>query len=309
MTEFGFIDWIRGRTRNTDAVALGPGDDCAVLDLAGAPCIVTTDSLIAGVHYDPDATTPEMIGRKALARSISDIAAMAAIPVAAVVCVIFPPGYDVALAQKLYAGMAALAKEYDVAIVGGDVATGTARVVLSVTVIGRPGAKAPLLRSAAKPGDRILVTGELGGSPAGRHLDFSPRVREASVIADSGDIHAMIDISDGLAADLNHILEESECGAVLQANAIPISRAATTMASDSGRDPLEHALGDGEDYELLFTAPPAAAARAIEAVSSIVRVSDIGCIVADSGMLIEDARGKRPLGHEGWVHQFGREDS
>jgi len=309
MTEFEFINWIRARTPDAEGVALGPGDDCAVLDLAGAACIVTTDRLIGGVHYDPDTTPPEMVGRKALARSISDIAAMAAIPVAAVTCVIFPPGYDAAMARRLYAGMEMLAGEYDVALVGGDVATGAAQVILSVTVIGRPGTTTPLLRSGAKPGDRILVTGELGGSLAGHHLDFSPRVREALAVAASGDIHAMIDISDGLTADLNHILEESKCGAVLQADAIPVSEAARAMASDSGRDPLEHALGDGEDYELLFTTPPAEAARAIEAVSRMVRVSDIGTIVAKSGMWLEDARGQRPIEHKGWVHRLGTRGS
>ena len=309
MTEFEFIDWIRARTHGAEGVAVGPGDDCAILDLAGALCIVTTDSLIGGVHYDPEATPPEMVGRKALARSISDIAAMAAIAVAAVACVIFPSGYDAALARRLYAGMEMLAEEYDVAIVGGDVAGGAAQVILTVTVIGRPGATTPLLRSGAKPGDRILVTGELGGSLAGRHLDFSPRVREALAIAASADIHAMIDISDGLAADLNHILEESKCGAVLQADAIPVSQAAKAMAPDSGRDPLEHALGDGEDYELLFTAPPAAAVKAIEAASSMVRVSDIGGIVVESGMWLEDARGRRPIEHKGWVHRIEPGDS
>src|SRR5262249_30794119 len=150
---------------------------------------------------------------------------------------------------------------FQVAIVGGDTNSWDGKLVISVTLLGESTGRGPVTRSGARPGDWLLVTGALGGSILGKHLDFTPRVHEAIALNATADLHAMIDISDGLAADVNHLCEESRCGAVLWGDRIPISDAGKRMAD--GRSPLEHALGDGEDFELAFATSRAEAERLI----------------------------------------------
>jgi len=311
MTEFEFIAWLRARAPHVACVRVGIGDDSAVLDLQGRDCLVTADSVVAGVHFDPQSTPAEKIGRKALARAVSDIAAMAGIPLAVVACVMLPHEYPAAEAQQMYEGMEKLARECGAAIVGGDITGGAAQLALAVTVIGCPGNTPPVLRSGARAGDRIFVTGRLGGSILGHHLEFSPRVREAQSLARQVPLHAMIDISDGLAADLSHILEESRCGAVLRAHDIPIATAAQSLATTSGRSPLEHALSDGEDYELLFTVAEADAMKVPRTLPGNVPVTDIGQIVAEPGLWLEETAGQRvsidtALRNRGWLHKIRR---
>src|SRR5438034_11711452 len=244
MGEFAYIDWLRRRTPSDPRVPIGPGDDAAALRLTpGLPCLVTTDMLLEGSCFRLAEAGPRRVGRKAMAVNLSDIAAMAGKPVAAVVSVGLPRSGGREIAEELYAGLREVADAFDTALVGGDTNSWDGPLAISVTVIGEATGRGPVRRSGARPGDWIFITGPLGGSIRGHHLDFTPRVREALQLHAAVELHAMIDISDGLAADLAHICEESRCGAVLRADAIPIADAARAMAE--AQPPLDHALCDG----------------------------------------------------------------
>ncbi|HYV38471.1 MAG TPA: thiamine-phosphate kinase, partial [Gemmataceae bacterium] len=206
MSEFAFINWLRRRTPADPRVAIGPGDDCAAIRFpTDQPCLITTDMLLEGSCFRIAEAGPRRVGRKAMAVNLSDIAAMAGQPLAAVVSVGLPRQAGMALAQELDAGLREMADALNVAIVGGDTNSWDGPLVISVTLLGQPTGRGPVTRSGAKAGDWLLVTGPLGGSILGKHLDFTPRVREAIALHAAADLHAMIDISDGLAADLNHI--------------------------------------------------------------------------------------------------------
>ena len=237
-----------------------------------------------------------------MAVNLSDIAAMAGKPVAAVVSVGLPREGGLALAKELYEGLREVADQFDVAIVGGDTNSWDGPLLISVTVIGEPTGRGPVTRSGAKAGDWLMVTGELGGSIMGKHLDFSPRVNEAITLHAETELHAMIDISDGLAADVNHICTESHCGAVLWAEDIPISAAAKSMAN--GRSPLDHALGDGEDFELVFATTRREAQRLVAKQPIVgIQMTAIGEIV-EEGLWLREGGKRRPLDPVGYVHAW-----
>src|SRR5262249_34776856 len=204
-------------------VPIGPGDDTAALRLtADVPTLVTTDMLIEGSCFLLDEAGPRRVGRKAMAVNLSDIAAMAGRPVAAVVSVGLPAGERRGVSptwieQELYFGPREAPAASDTALVSGDTNSWDGPLAISVAVIGEATGRGPVRRSGARPGDWLFVTGPLGGSIRGHHLDFTPRVREALQLHAAIELHAMIDISDGLAADLGHICDESRCGAVLRA--------------------------------------------------------------------------------------------
>src|SRR5437773_2042890 len=224
MGEFAYIDWLRARTPADPRVLIGPGDDTAALRLTpDTPCLVTTDMLLEGSCFRLQEAGPRLVGRKAMAVNLSDIAAMAGRPVAAVVSVGLPRAGGRALAEELYLGMRDLADAYATALVGGDTNTWNGPLVISVTLLGEATSRGPVTRAGAVPGDWLLVTGPLGGSILGKHLTFTPRVQEALQLHALADLHAMIDVSDGLAADVHHLCEESRCGAVLRAEAIPLT--------------------------------------------------------------------------------------
>jgi thiamine-monophosphate kinase len=301
--EFGFIEWLRRQTPADARLLIGPGDDCAALRLnADAPALVTTDMLMEGTCFRLAETGPRLVGRKAMAVNLSDIAAMAGRPVAAVVSVALPRRDGRALAEDLYHGLRDVADAFNTAIAGGDTNSWDGPLVICVTVLGEATPRGPVRRSGAKPGDWLLVTGPLGGSILGKHLTFTPRVREALQLHELADLHAMIDISDGLAADVHHLCEESHCGAVLRAEAIPVSEAARTI--NDGRSPLEHALSDGEDFELVFALPSTEARRLLQAqpVSGITCVHIGECI--DQGLWLEENDRRRALEPRGYVHAF-----
>jgi thiamine-monophosphate kinase len=304
--EFDLIQQIRNRVGPSRRLKVGIGDDAAVLDWSALPdCLVTVDMLMEGVDFTLDTATPEQIGRKALAVNLSDIAAMAGRPVACVVAVALPRDGGFELGQRLSAGLQALAAEFDVALAGGDTNTWKGPLVLSITVLGEPTGRGPVLRSGAQPGDWICVTGPLGGSLLGHHLDFTPRVREAQALHQATTLNSLIDISDGLAADLGHILDESRVGAVLDAAAIPIAPAARELSQRDGRSPLDHALADGEDFELIFTLAAAAAARLLTNPPAGVAVYHIGEITAEPRRALRLADGTFvSLSDRGWKHQF-----
>lgn len=302
--EFDFIAAIRSRTHRHSRLAVGIGDDAALVRFPGsAGCLVTTDMLMEGVDFLLPQASPQRVGWKSLAVNLSDIAAMAGRPVACVVSVALPRQGGFELGQGLYEGIQACADRFEVALAGGDTNTWDGPLVISVTALGEPTGPGPVLRSGARPGDWIIVTGAFGGSLAGKHLDFVPRVAEAQALHQAAALHAMIDTSDGLAADLWHILEESRVGAVLDEAAIPIAPAAAAMRD--GKSPLEHALGDGEDFELLFTVSPAEGAALLANRHFAAPLAHIGEITTASDCFLKSADGSlKPLPRLGWLHGF-----
>ncbi len=284
--EFGLIAWIRARSKVGGRVALGIGDDCASLRFApGAEVLVTTDMLMDGRHFRLGEASPSEVGYKALAVNLSDIAAMAGVPVAAFVAVALPRGDPAGVAQGLHEGMATLAEAFGVVLAGGDTNAWDGPLVVSLTLVGESTGRGPVRRSGARPGDAILVTGPLGGSLLGRHLHPRPRVAEALAIAGAAPIRAMIDLSDGLSSDLGHILQESGgLGATLDARAVPIHDDARTASAIDGRSPLDHALDDGEDFELCLTLDPVDADRLMASPPPGVRLDRVGAVEERPGL-------------------------
>lgn len=237
-----------------DAATVGPGDDCAVVPLPDTrwEWQLTSDPVVEGVHFLADAA-PRLIGRKAVGRVLSDLAAMGGEPKWLLINISAPAHYPLDDLRSIYRGVNALARKYGAAVVGGDVGKGPA-LALHVFGIGQAPSGSSVRRAGAMPGDRLYVTGTLGGSGAGRHLTFEPRVREGIWLREHEWVRAMMDVSDGIARDLRRMLAVSGVGAVLYERSIPVSRAARAVAVD-GRSPLAHALMDGEDFELLFTVP------------------------------------------------------
>ena len=222
--EFALIEWIRSRVATHPRLAIGIGDDAAALQFPqNEDCLVAVDMLMEGVHFTFPKASPRDVGRKALAVNLSDIAAMAGQPVAAVVSLAYPRGQSPDFARDLHLGLQTLADEFGVAVAGGDSNTWDGPLVISVTVLGTTTGTGAIKRSGAQVGDWSLTTGSFGGSIQGKHLTFRPRVEEALRLHQETSLHAMIDVSDGLAADLHHLLDESGVGAVVHADAIPIS--------------------------------------------------------------------------------------
>jgi thiamine-monophosphate kinase len=299
--EFAFIDWLRRRTLAAANVVVGPGDDTAVLNPSTRQLLVTTDMLLEGSCFRLAEAGPRRVGRKAMAVNLSDIAAMAGVPTAAVVSVGLPRSGGRDLAEQLYLGMREVADAFDVPIVGGDTNSWDGGLSIAITMLGEATARGPVLRSGAKLGDWIMVTGPLGGSILERHLDFTPRVREALRLHELADLHAMIDVSDGLAKDLHHICKESHCGAVLFAEAIPISDAARHLGLCDGQSSLVHALSDGEDFELVFVVSPADGERLLrEQPIQEITLSHIGECITKGYWLERNGKRERlkPRGYE-----------
>lgn len=308
MNEFELIRRLTASLPSNDTVITGAGDDCAVLDL-GLPSrlvLFKTDAVVEGIHFTREAA-PERIGHKALGRCLSDVAAMAGEPTAALVTLALPPEFDPVFVSAIYDGLNGLARRHAVAIVGGETTTNPERILISVALLGVVARDKCVHRAGARAGDAIFVSGELGGSRAGRHLEFEPRLAEARWLAEHFAIHAMIDISDGLAGDLRHLLEAGKVGAELRKSAIPISRAAKaqTRAESSTRPPLLAALTDGEDFELLFTVAARDAVALADAWRNAfpaVKISCIGRITPEPGLRLRDKEGVRPFTGHGYVH-------
>jgi len=228
----------------------GMGDDCAVLRPSKRSQAITVDPVIYGRHFD-DQVPPRAVGAKLLKRNLSDLAAMGARPTAAVIALTLDPRVSLSWLEKFYRGLAACARAYRVPIVGGDIAQADDIVGASLTLLGEAAGPRMLLRTGAKIGDWIYVTGKLGGSIAGHHFDFEPRLAEGAWLTAQAETRAMIDLSDGVAKDLP-ALTPATAEPSITASDVPISRDAVRLAKKSGRTPLSHALSDGEDYELLF---------------------------------------------------------
>jgi thiamine-monophosphate kinase len=307
-SEFEYVDWIRSRTGAAAGVVIPPGDDMGAIAAppGGEPVLVTTDMIAEGTDFLRPEASPERIGYKAMAVSLSDVAAMAALPTGAVAAVMLPADADDALTEGLYAGMRRAADEFGCPLIGGDTNAWAGRLVLCTTVFARPGGVAPVLRSGARPGDVVAVTGTLGGSILGRHLDFVPRIREARILAGLVRLHAMMDLSDGLAGDIRHLCRESGAGALLDAAALPVSDAAGIRAERTGKPAWRHALEDGEDFELLFTLPPEDWAKLSASVPFAAGVTAIGEIDSSPGVRLRHPDGRvEPLAWRGWEHLRG----
>jgi thiamine-monophosphate kinase len=309
MKENDFLEWIYSQGGfDARKVIVGPGDDMAVVKFPRDELLVAVDQVLDGVHFDLSRHGPKAAGRKAMARNLSDIAAMAALPVGAVASVSLPKNFTQKQAQQIYLGLREIGDEFDCPVVGGDVSTWTGPLAISVTVFAQPagatGGVKPVLRNGGRAGQAIFVTGELGGSwHTERHLTFKPRVTEAIVLALRYKIKSMMDISDGIAKDLRRMCKASGCGAEIFAAQLPIHADAT-----AGRkiDPLDAALFDGEDYELLFTIPAGQKDKLIADSGSEhlpFKVTYVGNMISGEDVELVTADGHRAtLPDGGWEH-------
>ena len=308
LMEQKLIAYLRERLPSHPLLRVGIGDDAAVLKMAGADeCVVTVDMLMDGVDFDLTTADPQRVGRKSLAVNLSDLAAMASRPLACVVALALPRSGGMDLARALYEGMLPLAERYQLAIAGGDTNSWDAPLAISVTLLGTVTSTGPLRRCGARPGDRIVVTGAFGGSILGRHFDFEPRMEEAILLAERYELHAGIDVSDGLSLDLARLCQESGCGALLETSAIPISADAHRLAAEraDGPTPLAHALGDGEDFELILAVAPSDVRRMLADQPLGVPLTAIGHFVSEPGLWHVAENGNRlPLVPCGFQHDF-----
>lgn len=302
--ELEFIDWLARRVPSHPLVGLGIGDDAALLRTSG-DTLVTVDMLNDGVDFDLRRDAPRRIGRKALAVNLSDMAAMAGRPLAAFVALVLPRQGGLEIARELYEGMFPLAERFQVSLAGGDTNSWDGPLAISVTVLGSVTSRGALVRSGARPGDRILVTGEFGGSILGRHFDFEPRVHEALALHQAYELHAGIDVSDGLSLDLSRLAVASGCGAVLDLDRIPVSAAAGELSAQDGKAALGHALSDGEDFELILAVGPEEARRMVAEQKLGIPLTDIGEFVPELGLWSRDASGVlTPIAPAGYQHEL-----
>jgi thiamine-monophosphate kinase len=281
------------------------GDDMAQINLGDCTSVlVTTDMLLDGVHFDLKSATFKEVGYKAMAVSLSDCAAMATIPIAAVVGVALPASVGREHLEQLHSGISAAAEEFACALVGGDITKwdGTGPFAVSVAMLSRPAGSGPVKRSGAKVGDNICVTGSLGGAVRKKHLAFEPRVREAIRITQMVTVNSMIDISDGLSSDLNRVCRSSGVGAIVDAGRIPISNQAQKDES-----PLNAALNEGEDFELLFTLSEKDCASLLRKWGGPVAITQIGSVTDTGKTEIEMVDGRiQDLLPGGYDHFRGR---
>jgi thiamine-monophosphate kinase len=291
--EFGLIERIKKFIKTDATVVRGTGDDCAVLRFdKNNYQLFTCDMIVEGVDFTRR-DSPYLIGRKAIAISISDIAACAGLPRYCLVSLGFPRDTSVEFVDKIIQGMLSLTRQYNINIVGGDLSC-TRRLTIDVSMLGIVEKKNLVLRSGAKIGDIIFVSGQLGGSIFGKHLKFIPRLKEARFLVNNFKVHAMIDISDGLTSDLNHILRQSKVGAIIYEALVPLSKQARS---------LKDALYMGEDFELLFTMPRDEAKRLIS--KSATNFRPIGEITPEKyGLRLIDKTGREKIIKPGGFQHF-----
>jgi thiamine-monophosphate kinase len=312
LREKPIIAGIRSRTKLRAGVRLGIGDDCAVLRIPpGHEALVTTDFSLEGVHFCREWHTPEVVGHRCLTRGLSDIAAMGGRPTAAFLSLALPQNLPQRWVDGFFDGLLNQADTFQITLAGGDVAQSPNGILADIVVLGTAPKGKAVLRSGAKPGDRIYVTGELGGSAAalkmlfaGRKLraaDFpqhfhpQPRVAAGEFLRKNGLASAMIDISDGFSTDLAHICEESGVGAEIRVEAIPLA----SIGKPAHEVDLQSALHGGEDYELLFTAP---GSKHVPAQIAGVAITEVGRVTRARRMILLYGTVKNELVPNGWEH-------
>jgi thiamine-monophosphate kinase len=306
-------------------VALGIADDCAALDLAGPDYLLwTVDTLVEGVHFDLDYTPLNLLGGKSLAVNLSDIAAMGGEPLYALLSLGWPPDRDLAGAVELGEGLAAWAREYRVAVIGGDTVSSPLGLTITLTVLGKVPKPEMLRRSGAKVGDLVYVTGPLGEAAAGleilkRRLALDPTLKEPLVrahlaprpqlaagrlLAREALASACIDLSDGAATDLMHICRQSRVGARLTAGDLPVTPRVRAAARMLGGDPVALALKGGEDFQLLFTCPPSRTSQLVAVFdrAGLRAPSRIGEIVPGEEVVLVTAAGEKIVSGSGYEH-------
>jgi len=313
LPEKALIKRVRQRARGGSSLVKGIGDDCAVLRVPpGHELLVTTDFTIEKVHFRRDWHRPDAVGWRCLARGLSDIAAMGGQPQAAFLSLALASDVPQKWVDRFLTGLLGLADEFHVPLAGGDTAQSSSGIQADIVVVGSVPRGKAVLRSGARPGDQIYVTGELGaaaaglarleaersmGREAGALLRPQPRLAVGEWLRKRGLASAMIDLSDGLSTDLAHICEESHVGAEIDAEAIPLAR----VGQQKKQVALDLALHGGEDYELLFTSSQNVPVRVAG-----VRITRIGQVTRAHGMRLLDAEGRpRRLEVRGWEHFSG----
>jgi thiamine-monophosphate kinase len=331
--ESEIISRLRNIARITDGVLVGIGDDAAVIRTAdGRDLIACCDLMVEGVHFRSEWAPPRLLGRKALAVNLSDVAAMGGIPKFALISIAVPARFGSDFIDELFNGMFEMANTSGVSIIGGDTSGSRDSLFIDVSVIGECESGRAVTRRGARPGDIIYVSGSLGASAFGlflledgfriddskdaidatgrravlKHLAPEPRLSLGRALGEAGLATAMVDISDGLSTDLWHILDESGCGAIIHAEAIPIDECVCSAASNkAGTDPLRLALDGGEEYELLFTVRPENQQRIAElSTASGVALTALGEIVERGGLRLERDGALEPVQPAGYQHRI-----
>ena len=301
--ELEFIRRIRPLLEQAgDATVLGIGDDMAVLPFPADRLLLTTDMIMDGVHFRSEQHSWRQIGYKAMAINLSDCAAMAVRPVAALCALSLQDTLSMDDALEIMSGVRDCGRKFACPIVGGDTNSWSAPTVVCITVAAQPdGDRPPVRRSGARPGDSLCLSGPVGGSLLSRHLTPEPRIETALEINRTLEPHAMIDISDGLAVDLWHMLDESGCGALLDETALTpmIHPDAHRRAAQDGATPRAHALHDGEDFELLIALPPSVTDEQLRGLG----LTRIGRFTDETGCRLQTEDGARiDIERRGWEH-------
>ena len=301
-----FVDWlIRNYSKNQDSIPVGLGDDAAVVRFNSENVVISTDTIADGTHFESSRHRLEMIGHKAIAVSLSDIAAMGAKPVIATVSFVCPPNYRLSHLKSLFEGMWSTAHDHGVAIVGGDTNRWNGKLVVGSTVIGREFEQSVggfWKMTGGNPGDQIFVSGKLGGSILEKNMLFRPRLHVAKMLATNFVVNAATDITDSLSMDLAALAQQSNCGFCIDAFKIPVAEDASKLSQESKQSPLFHALYDGEDFELIICV----SARVAEAISTnrelLKHLTWIGELTAERRFLIKNENGVEPLLIRGFEH-------
>jgi thiamine-monophosphate kinase len=300
--ENSLVRWLNAYPQpNAKHVPLGIGDDAAVMRWANSEerTVITTDLIADGTHFLSGQHSPAQIGRKAMAVNLSDIAAMAAEPVAAFISLLLPRNTSDEYTKQLMAAAIDLANSFDCVVAGGDTNVWSGDLAINVLVVGRVPDK-PLLRSGANAGDSLLVTGALGGSIHGHHLEFMPRIREALWLKQNFPINAGMDLSDGLAMDLRRLCVASGCGAEIDSAALPIS---SHVDSKDMETRIQCALGDGEDFELLLAVPSDTTQDILNHPDRTFPISVVGHCTHGADIWLKTAETKKLLPAVGYEHQ------
>ena len=327
--EFGLIDHIQGllpQVAHKDLI-IGIGDDTAVIRIdENRSMLITCDIQVENQHFRLKNITPYQLGRRAMAVNLSDIAAMGGKPTFALVSLGFPKSFALTDFENLFKGMREQLAQFSAFVIGGNLSNTNQDLIIDITLMGEVNANQFLTRKGAKAGNRIFVTGDLGASGAGfyvlekfgknypiefehlvqKHLQPNPRIDVGERIAHSGFATAMIDISDGIASDLNHICTMSKVGAEICQNKIPLPEGIHKVSSFSGKSAIQLALYSGENYELLFTLKSDTPDIIINSISSEtgIAITEIGKILTkESGYSLIDLQNKRiPIQPKGWDH-------